>query len=643
MLQAIRNNAQSFFVWIIVGLIIISFALFGLGSYLSGSSKVTAASVNGVDISSTELTRAYQNYQERLRSMFGEQYNPELFGTARIKNEVLQGLITQEVMNQLLQQQGYKASSRQILEKIKSYDVFKEAGEFSPQRYKQVLAQQSLSGEAFENDLSRDIATQQIRDAISQSAFLTSKETQQLAMLENQKRDIGYFKVSLKPYREKISVSDDELKSHYEKNSQLYLTTEKVQLNYVELNMDEVAERKEISEEMLKQQYDNSPESYMSSDNIAANKKIADIRKDILAGADFSEMAKKYSEDKGSANQGGDLGYLTKGNSEQFDKVVFALNKGEVSAVIKSDQGFQLVKVEDIRAGDPEERKVRHILIKAEKKLKPFAEVKEQIKKELQLQEAGKDFFNNVDQLDNLSFNARDSLEPVADGLGLKIKTSDLITRRGGAGLLANPKVLKAAFSNQVIKEGRNSEMIEISDSHYVVLRVKNYQPAAVEPFANVKERVKESLINEKANIEIQKVTSDILARSQNNETVENIKSHYPNVDWIKTGWIKRKTNTEEKISVGLPDQIRRHAFTMPKPETGKASWDKVKLVAGDQAVLAVFNVENNITEQMTENNINRIKLMTGNNDYNSYVSYQKSQADISVSQAAIEADSTQQ
>ena len=135
MLQSIRNNAQGVLVWIVVGLIVVSFALFGLGSYLSGASKVVTASVNGVEISNTELTRAYQNYQDRLRQMFGEQYNPEMFGTARVKNEVLQGLITQEVINQMLHEQHYKASSEQIFEKIKQYEAFQEGGVFSVKRY----------------------------------------------------------------------------------------------------------------------------------------------------------------------------------------------------------------------------------------------------------------------------------------------------------------------------------------------------------------------------------------------------------------------------------------------------------------------------------------------------------------------------
>lgn len=555
MLQAIRNNAQGVLVWVVVGLIVVSFALFGLGSYLSGASKVVAASVNDVEISSTALTRAYQNYQERLRKMFGDQYRPEMFATTRVKNEVLQGLITQEVMNQMLFEQGYMAAPEQIFEKIKKYEAFQEDGEFSAERYKEVLAAQRINGDAFENDLSRDIASQQIRTAVSSSAFLTEKEKEILAALENQKREMGYFDISVKPYSKLIKVSDADIQSHYEKNSQLYLTPEKVQLEYVELNMDNVAALQEVTDEKVKQQYESSPESYMAKDDVTAKKKLNELRKKIQQGADFSELAKKHSQDKGSAKQGGDLGYLTRGVAEEFDKAVFALKKGEVSQVIKSKSGFQLVQLDDIRKGDPEERKVRHILIKAENKLKPFAEVKALIKKELKYQQAGKVFFDDADQMNNLSYETPDSLEPVAEALALKVKISPLMTRRGAAGLFANPKILSAAFSEDVLKQGRNSELLELSDTQLVVLRVKEHKVASVQPLKDVKARIKNTLLQQQASKKAQDVTSDILTRVQNNESIAAIEKHYPEIKWNKTGWVTRKAEKKSTLS----EQLRKH------------------------------------------------------------------------------------
>ena len=632
MLQSIRNNAQGVLVWIVVGLIVISFALFGLGSYLSGASKVVAASVNGVDISSTELTRAHQNYQERLRKMFGDQYRPEMFATARVKEEVLNGLITQEVMNQMLNEQDYLASPEQIFEKIKSYEVFQEDGTFSAKRYKEVLTAQRMNGDAFEYDLSREIASQQIRAAISTSAFLTKKEKNNLAALEKQKREIGYFDISVQPYRKLINVSDDDIKSHYEKNSQLYLSTEKVQIEYLELNMDDVAALQEVTDDMIKQQYESSPESYMANDDASAKKKISNLRKQIQNGADFAELAKKHSQDKGSAKQGGDLGYVTRGVEEQFDNTVFALKKGEVSQVIKSKSGFQIIQLDDIRTGDPEERKVRHILVKAENKLKPLADVKSAIKKELQLQAASKVFFDDADQMSNLSYETPDSLEPVAEALGIKIKTSPLMTRRGAAGILSNPKILSATFSDNVLKQGHNSELLELSDTQLVVLRVKEHQAATVLPLDKVKARIKNGLLQEQAGKKAQEVTTDILARVNNNESIQSVEKRYPEIKWNKTGWINRKAEKESKLS----EQLRQHAFAMPKPTTDKTNWSKVNLQAGNQAVVALFKVEE-VADAKADSD--RITQLMGNADYNSFVQYLKSQADIVITQSVLESE----
>lgn len=632
MLQAIRNNAQGVFVWIVVGLIVVSFALFGLGSYLSGASKVVAASVNDVEISSTELTRAYQNYQERLRKMFGDQYRPEMFATTRVKNEVLQGLITEEVMNQMMHEQGYLASSEQVLERIKKYEAFQEDGVFSAKRYKEVLSAQRMNGDAFENDLSRDIASQQIRAAISTSAFLTEKEKTTLAVLQNQKREIGYFDISIKPYQKLIKVSDADIQSHYEKNAQQYLTTEKVQLEYIELNMDDVAALQEVTDETVKQRYESSPENYMANDDAAAKKKLTELRQQIQQGADFAALAKKHSQDKGSAKQGGDLGYLTRGVEEKFDEVVFALKVGEVSQVIKSKSGFQIIQLDDIRKGDPEERKVRHILVKADNKLKPFAEVKAAIKKELQYQQAGKVFFDDADQMNNLSYETPDSLEPVAEALGLKVKTSALITRRGGAGIFANPKILSAAFSDDVLKQGRNSELLELSDTQLVVLRMKEHKVASVQPLSKVKSAIKNSLLQQQASKKAQEVTSDILARVQNNESIDSVQKRYPEAKWNKTGWVTRKAEKKSALS----EQLRKHAFAMSKPLVEKVNWDKVALTAGSQAVIALFKVEE-VSDGKAD--YDQITKVIGNADYDSFVQHLKSQADITVSQTALDSD----
>lgn len=627
MLQFIRNNTQGIFVWIIVGLIILAFTVVGLGSYFSGASNVVAASVNGVDINETQVTRAYQEYQERLKKMFGEQYRPEMFSENRLKSEVIQNLITQEVLTQMIESQKYDASAQQVLDKLEKYEAFKSDGKFSAAVYKEVLKLQGINGEAFEAGLSKDIASQQIRDAITKSAFLTSKEQAVLAELENQKREIGYFEINLEPYRKSTEVTDDEIKAYYEKNSHLFLTQEKIQVEYIELNMDSIAAKQDISKEMILQQYESSPENYMGIDEAAAEKKANSILKQIKSGSEFSAMAKKHSQDTGSVKQGGNLGYLTKGVNDQFDKIVFGLKKGEVSKVVKSKSGFQIIKLQDIRTGDPEERKVSHILIKAERKLKPLTEVTAAIKKELQYQQAAKVFFDDADKMNSLSFDSPDSLQPVAEALGLNIKSSELMTRRGGAGILANPKVLTAAFGAEVLKEGRNSGLLEISDSHLMLLRVKQHQTAAAEPLKNVKSRIQNTLLSEKAGKKAEAVTVDVLASLKNKVKIEFIKKRYPEIKWHKSELITRKAEKDSK----LPEAIRKHAYSMAKPNATAPSWDRLDLSAGNKAVIALYKVV--LPDSPKTADSQRFTQILGNADYSSLVEYLKSQADISIFQ----------
>lgn len=626
MLQAIRNNSQGVFVWIVVGLIVVSFALFGLGSYLSGASKIVAASVNGVEISNTELTRAFQNYQERLRNMLGKQYQPEMFASTRVKKEVLQGLITQELMNQMLQEQGFAASPAQVLAKIKSYKAFQDNGKFSPQRYKEVLIAQRMNGEIFENDLSRDISSRLLTEGIFASAFLTKKETADLSLLQNQKRKISYFSITDKSYRKSSNVNDDEVEAYYKNNTHLYLTEEKIKIEYVELNMHDIAELQEVTDDMVRQQYESSPGNYMSNDVTAAKKKIDVLHKKLKKGADFSLLAKKHSQDKGSAKNGGDLGYLTRGVSEDFDNLVFDLKIGELSQVLKSKQGFQLILLDDIREGEPEERKVRHILIKIANKLKPLSEVKLAIRKELKYQQAGKIFFDDADQMNNLSYDSPESLDSVAEALGLKVKVSSLITRRSGSGIFANNKVMIAAFGDDVLKQGRNSEVLELTDTQFIVLRIKQHQVSSRKGLNSVKSQIINTLRQEKSSIKAQQVTSDILAHVLKNGSISAIQKRYPEVKWVKAGWIKRKA---EKGSNSLPARLRQHAFKIPKVLNNITQWDKVTLSAGSHAVIALFDVKEDKTALIDNATIIQA---AGDADYNSYLEQLKFQADITIS-----------
>lgn len=629
MLQSIRENAQGIFVWTIVGLIIITFALFGLSSYLSGASKVVAASVNGVEISQTDLEQAYRNYQERLMQMFGERYRPEMFNEEQLKAELLQGMILRELLNQKLADEGYHASAQQVLDRIHAYEAFQEEGKFSASKYKKVLALRGMSSDAFESDLNREITSLQLRSGISNTEFVTTQEKNALQMLLNQQRDIGYLTIKAAAFQDQVKPTDEEIKKLYEQNMDSYRTAEKVQVEYVELKLDDVASRQEVTDAMIQQHYDAFKDNYKTTDDEAAKKQLEDILAKIKKGANFAEMAKKYSQDPGSAKQGGDLGFFSKGVMDKaFEDASFSLKKGELSKVVKSQFGYHIIQLEEIKAGDPEERRVRHILIKPQQKIKPLAEVKDAIRKELKYQQAEKIFYDDADKLNNLSYEMPDSLQPVADQLALQIKESPLMTRRGGPGVLSNPKVITAAFSSEVINSGKNSELIELSDTHLMVLRLKQHMPSAVKPLDEVKTQIRQQLVQQQAGTKVNEVVQQLLQRLRNGETPEQLSKAYADSKWLKTGFIGR--NSEAKSTV--PMSVRNKAFAMPKPEAGKASWDSVQLNDGDQALVAVYAVQQGNAkpdDKFTKQYVSAL----GNADYDGILQLMKSQADITISQ----------
>ena len=633
MLQLIRDRAQGIIVWTIVGLIIITFALFGLSSYLSGVSKVNVATVNGVEISETELVRAYQNYQQRLQQMLGKNYNPDMFNEAVLKREVLQSLISRELVNQYLFDTGFGASPQQVLDFLHAIPAFQEEGKFSAQRYEQVLAVQGMSKALFEQDVARDLMAEQLRNSILQSDFVTASEHNSYSMLQNQERDIGYVQFSRQSYLQEIKLDDAEIEAYYNERRSEFMTAEQVSINYVELDLNKAANQFDVSDDEIKSYYQQNLANYVkqpeqrkashilfkvddSADETKAKQQAIEVLAQIKNGASFAEMAKQYSQDIGSAKQGGDLGYFGKGVMDAaFEATTFKLSKGEVSEPVRSSFGYHLIKVEDIRA----------------ETVTPLKEVSATIKKDLQLQQAEKTFYEDTTRLENLSYENPDSLELVASELGLKEISSGLFGRRGGAGLLSNPKVLSAVFSDEVLNQGRNSELIELSDTHVLVLRVNEHKPATQQPLAQVQARITTLL----KQVNAAKLASEQAAQAREKllagEDAKKLAKSYK-IKWQAPGFIKRTPGKDDKLS----PQIRQEVFKLAKPNEARPVVSVVGLNNGDTAVVALYAVrEGSVETEPAKQKADNVRLaaMQGNVSYAAMMESLQTQADITVVQ----------
>ena len=639
MLQIIRDRAQGLIVWTIVGLIIITFALFGLGSYLSGSTAKGIASVDGKDIKQDDFQRAYRNYQDRLRQMLGASYRADMFDAAMVKKEVLKGLINQRLLTEYLDAQKIYPADQLIAGEIHGIPAFKnEKGEFSAERYQEWLQQRGMSPAGFEANLARDIASQQVAGALNQTAFITPKELALYQRLKYQQRDIGYLLLKKAAYLGEVKISDENIKKYYQTHQQEFMTKERVKLNYVDLDLAKRAADIPVDETKLKEYYKANRKSYLKqaeqrrashilitvnkdTDDAAAKAKLNAILAEYKAGKSFAELAKKNSQDPGSAKQGGDLGFFARGAMDKaFEDSAFALKKGEVSQPVKSRFGYHLILVTAIKPAE----------------YRPYKEVKAQIKHQLQMAAVEQQFYVDAEKLDNLSYDHPNSLDSILDQLGLTLLHSDFFGRQGGRGLFANPKIIKAAYSDEVLNQGLNSAVIEISSTHLIVLRLAAHQAAKLKPLTEVKAAISKRLQGQAAQQLAAKDAETALTAIRAGSSPAAWSRENKKGQWKAIGFVSRAANLDPVAAkdkkIVLTAGLREKAFELPQPTSGKPGAEVMTLADGDVAVLLVYKVKDvDAKEKMTAEYRQQLQSALGSADYNHFIQELGEGADIKI------------
>ncbi len=636
MMQLIRDKAQGIFVWLIVAFIIITFATFGLSSYLSGSANVAVAVVNGDEILVTQYDRAYQNFQQRLQQQQGANYRPDMFPESFVRQQVIDSLVTDLLFEQYLQAHNYSASATQVQSQLIKQTVFNgEDKQFSKARYRKVLDQQSINVVSYENSIKKQIVQQQLYKGIQDSTFVLNTEVEQYEKLKNQQRDVGVLRLSMAKFKSDVKVSDSELETYYKTHTAEFMTPEMVSIEYVELDLDKIAQNFSVTDDKAKKYYDNNIKLYSAgnerrkirhilisvnkkTDDETAKKQITALYEKINAGADFTEVAKKSSQDIGSAKQGGDLGLVSKGdNDKSFDEVAFSLAKNKVSQPVRSRFGYHLIKVDEIKP----------VTITA------FNDVKDKIKKELKKNKAEDGFYKDVDRMDQLAYESSGSLGPMKDELNLDIQTSELFSRSGGGGILSDRRVLDQVFSDDVLNQARNSAPIELSESHYVVVRLAKRESAKQKPLNNVKAVIKSRLLTEKAEAMISKSASDAADKLSNGIVGDKIVSDIQYTKWTRYGKINRiQESAADKDTID--PVVRKKAFSLPRPGS-KPTIEKISLNGGDKSVIVVYAVKENNTKEAAEpelnNQIRGLTAANSNTELEAFIAFIKEEADIKI------------
>lgn len=587
MLAFIRERSKGVVAWIVVVIIIIPFALFGLDQFTSGDRIEVAAKVNGEPIQANEFARALDNVKRQYQESFGDMYT-SLVQEDKLRQQVLDDLIQRSALDQQMQKEGFGMSDQLLAQVIQSQQMFQDKGVFSVQRYDEVLKNNGFTKERFEQAQRQFMLRNQLEGVVTTSELIGASELNALAALESQEREVGYLRIDHRPFLTKVSVTDAQINSYYEQNMARFKSAEQVSVDYVRLSVEDLAKTIKVTDEQLQTYYKDHPEKIQLPEkrNVrhilimspqeadakaseAAKTKVEALLAQIKQGADFAELAKSNSEDPGSASRGGELGFFQRGDMvPEFEAAAFALTKeGELSEVVKTSYGYHLLQLVAVEPA----------------KTPSFAEVKGLLEQELKIELALKDYNNKLEQLKTLTFEQDDTLKPAAEKLGLTIQSSPLMTSQGGEGLFAAPQVIEASFSPKVIKDKLNSSVIEVQTGESMVLRVNQYQESRDKPLAEVSDEIRSLLQRQAAFAQAADLAKTVLVEAKTSApSPEALVKE--GIEWKSAQWLSRNS---DKV---LPE-ILTTAFKAPKPAKEQASWVSHQLSTGDTVLIRVSAV----------------------------------------------------
>jgi len=589
MLMAIRDRVMGVVGWLLLGALFITFAFFGLNSYFTSNAKTFAAEVNGVEISIPEYQRAYQQARNRMQALMGEAYNPAMIDEDALKKNALQELIREQLVLQEAEDEGYAVSPQLVAAQINSVSAFKgDDGKFSVEKYRQILKQQGMAPAEFEWRLARELKVNQVINGIAQTTAVPRQDLERIYRLQMQQRRFSYLEVPVQQSVAEVKISGSDIEQYYAAHPDEFMTPERVKIQYVELKADDLQVSGQPDDDALHALYDEHADRYVKPEQRRARhilvslppdagpdaeRKAREKAESLLArlekGESFETLAKESSDDPGSASQGGDLGFFSKGMmTPEFETAAFALEKGARSGIVKSGFGFHIIEVTDIQP----------------QQAKPFDEVRDELVKEYQTQERGDMFTEKAETLANKAFEQPDTLQGVADALGLEVKTSDWLTRDGGPDIGQNNLVVDAAFSGEVLETGNNSDPIELGDNQLIVLRILDHEAAEPQPLESVKDSVAEKLRNEKAREITVQQGDALLNELRSGKSLADIASERK-LELKATGLIGRNANEPA-------GRIVSEAFLLPQPAEQAVSTTGFTLDSGDYVLLQLEEIK---------------------------------------------------
>jgi len=634
MLQAINDRIKGWLGIVIVVLIGLPFALWGIQSYLDDGGPRYAAKVNNIEISANEFERTVSMQRQSMLRQYGGQLPVE---EKVLREQTLTQLINQRLLESSTFEKGYRVSDSLLAAKIQQ--LFTVDGVFDRLRFEANVRSLGMSIPMYEHELRNELRLQQMQTAIANSSIVTREEVHKLAALNEQSRDITVLTFNTEHFSTAEKPTEEEIKQYYEANMNRFMVAEKIKVDYLEITSDALSENVEVNEDQIQKMYEDYVASISgreerkarhillktvageSATNAVVMEKIESLKQELEQGADFADLAKKHSQDSASAEEGGDLGWVTLGEMvKPFEQALFDMNKGSVSEIVVTQFGYHLIKLDDVRSEAIEPLEIKRYGFEEELKADGVASM----------------FYDLSERLASTAYENPDSLDIAAEELGLKIISSDYFSRNKGKGIAENEKLRNIAFSPLVLEQGSNSDIVEISQTHVVVLRLNDHIPATAIPLVEVSSKIETILSAQNGYKQTKAAALDVKSKIgsifEAGESIESLKADGIQIDVIAS--LGRKDNT--KVS---DPSILHNAFEITANQNESPAVKEVDLMSGDVAliVLTKVNAPDNIAQGRLDGVKGDVLRDSASRAFASTVQVIKESADIDINTRLIE------
>ncbi len=541
MLQDIRDKSQGIVVKVIIGVVIVTFALFGVEALVqSFTSTDTVAEVDGKEITRTQLLQTAETQRRQLISMMGGQIDPAMLEENALQRRALDELIQRAVMTNQAEALNLGVSDAQVDAYLLQAEQFQTNGQFDQNKYLNFIRSLGFTPLAFKERIKQDVLIQQARNAVAGTEFVLPSQVDAIVTLQNQKRSYDYIRFSLADKAESVSVTDEELQAYYDDNQASFISPEQVKLDYVTISVADLEDSVSVTDAELQDAYQARVANFggeereashilidtSSRSDSGAQALVEEIKGKLDAGESFADLAAQYSDDLGSKENGGDLGYVTRGIMvEPFEDTLFAMNEGDI-ADVETEFGYHIIKLNQIH----------------ETEAPSIDELRDELMVDLKAEKAKDQLFNEHENITDLAY-ASDRLDALANEYGVSVLTSDYFGRDGGVDEITSaPAVIAAAYSPLVLEDNQNSDLIELSDEQVVVIHLNDHQPSAPQSFEQAKEAITSIVVQQKALEELRAEAEQALASG--------------NGDWTSVDMAERGQ-----------DEVTSLAFTLPHPQ----------------------------------------------------------------------------